>query len=306
MCQHDFHRRLGDALVAVEIHLEALAQHRFVHFADPALPSNARVRHDDVDSAECFGHLVESFAHGSHIRHVTGDRGGVAADRCGPLLCRALVDVEERDFGTCGGERLGRRRPNGAGGAGDDGNLTGERQLPRGTELCLFERPVFHIEHVGFGNRFEAADRFGIGDRFDRAHREIGRHPGVLLGSPEAEYAEPRNERDAGQRIERLLDAADAGILPREIDLVMRDESLDRHARRALEIGQLAIFGSRQDERPILGPDRVIRRHHPRLAVALNVRAVHEINNRRSGAELEDQMPPCAFHMSVLEAAGAT
>ena len=41
-------------------------------------------------------------------------------------------------------------------------------------ELGLFDRPVFAVEHVGFGDRLEAADRLGVGDGRDRGLGEIG------------------------------------------------------------------------------------------------------------------------------------
>ena len=56
---HDLHGGLRDALVAVEIQLEALAQHRLVDLADPALPGGAGIRHRDIDAAERGGDLRE-------------------------------------------------------------------------------------------------------------------------------------------------------------------------------------------------------------------------------------------------------
>ena len=48
-----------------EIQLEALAQRRFVHFADAALPRGAGVRYDDVDAAKFPHDLVERHLHRS-------------------------------------------------------------------------------------------------------------------------------------------------------------------------------------------------------------------------------------------------
>ena len=80
---------------------------------------------------------------------------------CSPiaLACsdRGLgVDVEQRDLGARRGERLGGRRADGAAGAGDDGDLAGQRQALRGAELGALQRPVFAIEHVGFADRLES------------------------------------------------------------------------------------------------------------------------------------------------------
>ena len=57
--EHDLDRGLRDALMAVEIQLEALPQHRFVDLADAALPGGAGIGDEDVDAAECGDDLVE-------------------------------------------------------------------------------------------------------------------------------------------------------------------------------------------------------------------------------------------------------
>ena len=67
-----------------------------------------------------------------------------------------LVDIEQRDLGAGGGEGLGGGGADGAGGAGDRRDLAGERQFLGGAELRLLERPVFHVEHVGFGDRLRS------------------------------------------------------------------------------------------------------------------------------------------------------
>src|SRR5262249_56503801 len=108
--------------------------------------------------------------------------------------------VVGRGRGRLGGgrrERVRGRRPDRAAAAGDDGDLAGERLLRRGAELGLLERPIFHVEHLGFRDRLEATDRFGIGDDLDRALREIGGDFGVLFRTSEAEQAQARDERDA-------------------------------------------------------------------------------------------------------------
>ena len=87
--QHDLHRGLRHALVAEEVQLEALAQHRLVDLADAALPGRAGVGDDDIDAAECLDDLRRTRRRtdaASVTSHATGER--VAADRLGLLLGR--------------------------------------------------------------------------------------------------------------------------------------------------------------------------------------------------------------------------
>ena len=90
-----------------------------------------------------------------------------AADGFGFFLCGVFVDVEQCDFGAGGGERLGGGGADRAGGAGDDRDLAGERQSLRVAELGLLQRPIFAIEHLGFADGFERADRLRVGDALD-------------------------------------------------------------------------------------------------------------------------------------------
>src|SRR5262249_57817729 len=138
-----------------------------------------------------------------------------------------------------------------------------------------------------------------------RAFREIGGDLGVLLGTSEAEQAQPGNERDARQRVERALDPAGARIPAREVSLVARAEARHRRLRGALEIIQALAFGRDGDERPVLGADGVVGRDHARLAVARELCAIDEIEDRGAGAEVEDHAAPRAFDLVVLAAAGA-
>ena len=136
--------------------------------------------------------------------------------------------------------------PDGAAGAGDDGDLAGERLFRRGAELRLFERPILHVEHLGFGDRLEAADGLGIRDDLDRALRQVGGDACIFFRSAEAEQAEAGDERDPRQRIERLLDAADARILAGEVVVVVLDERLHRRVGGVLEIIRLAVLRARR------------------------------------------------------------
>ena len=223
--QHDLHRGLRDALVAEEIQLEALAQHRLVDLADAALPGRAGVRDDDVDAAERLDDLVEGRAHRRGVGDVAGDRRAPSPPIA--LACFARprqIDIEQRDLGAGRGERLG-------GGGADRAARAGDRPRPgrraaarlRLAELGLLDRPVFDVEHVGFGDRLEAADRLGVGDGLrSRPRRDRRRSRASFADAAEAEQAEPRHQHDAGQRIEHRLAAADARVVAREIVLVAR------------------------------------------------------------------------------------
>jgi len=185
--QHDFYGRLRDPLMAVEIELEALAQNLFVDFADAALPGRAGIRDRDIDAAEICRHLIERRAHGGGIRHVALNRQRGRADRLGLLGRGGKIDIEERDFGARRGERFRRGGADCAGGAGDGDDLAGERQLSLRAELFLFERPILAIEHVGFGDRLEAADGFGIADGFDPGLGNVSGDHGVTLRQTKSE-----------------------------------------------------------------------------------------------------------------------
>ena len=132
--------------------------------------------------------------------HVADDRD--PADRLGFLFRSALVHVEQRDLRACSGERFCGRGSDAAGCPGHRDDLAGERQRLRGAELCLLQRPVFHVEQVGLGQRLEAADRFRVRNRFDRGLGEIGSDPRVFAGAAKSVEAKPWDQHDAGQRIE--------------------------------------------------------------------------------------------------------
>ena len=140
------------------------------------------------------------------------------------------IDVEERDFGARRGERLCRGGADGAGGAGDGDDLSGERRLTSRAELFLFERPILAIEHVGLGDRLEAADGFGIADGFDPGLGDVSRDHGVALRPTKSEQAEPAHQHDTGQGIEFMFDAADAFVVTREVISIVRDEQVRRVA----------------------------------------------------------------------------
>ena len=146
--------------------------------------------------------LCKGGAHRSRVGDIAAQRQARRRRGLWRAPARRFVDVEQRDFGAGRREGFGGGGADRAGRPGDRRDLPGERRFLGGAELCLFERPVFHIEHVGFGNRLEPPDRLRIRDGRDRGFGEIGGDPRVLLGAAEAEQAEARHQHDARQRIE--------------------------------------------------------------------------------------------------------
>ena len=188
---------------------------------------------------------------------------------------------------------------------GDRRDLAGERQLLGAAELRLLERPVLAVEHVGFGDRLEAPNGLGIGDGRNGGLGEIGGDRRILARAAEPEQAEPRHQHDAGQRIEHRLGAAAAGVVAREVVAVVRDEGRHCRARRTGEIRGLALLRRRHDERPVLGADGVVGRHHAGRRIARDLGAVDEVEDRVTGAEIENEPTERAFRLVVGQAAGA-
>src|SRR5262245_49883690 len=79
--------------------------------------------------------------------------------------------------------------------------------------------------------------------------------------------------------------------------------TLSLHDALPIFIKALA-FGRDGEERPVLGADGVVGRDHARLAVARELCAIDEIEDRGAGAEVEDHAAPRAFDLVVLAAAG--
>ena len=292
--------------MAVEIELEALAQHRLVDLADAALPGGAGVGDDDVDAAERFHHGVEGLGDRRRVGHVAEDRHCRAADSLGGLHRGRQIHVEQRDLGARRGKRLRGRRADRAAGAGDDGDLAGERRLLRGAELGLLERPVFAIEHVGFRDRLEAADRLRIGDALDRGFGDVGGDAGVALGAAEAEQAEARHQHDAGAGIEFMFDMADARIVLLEIAVIARGGispavSCATRANSASFPGSGAGSTSGQFLVRMVWSGVIT----PAWLVRAKLLGIDEIEHRIAGAEFEHEPAPGAFDPLLSFAAGA-
>ncbi len=104
---------------------------------------------------------------------------------------------------------------------------------------------------------------------------------GVLARAAEPEQAEPRHQHHPRQRIEHRLGAAAAGIVALEIAPVILHEGGDRGFGARGEVGLLAGLGRRQHQRPVLGADGVVGRHHAGRGIARDLGAVDEIEDRR-------------------------
>ena len=133
---------------------------------------------------------------------VTSQASASAFDRFGDGLRRRQIAIEHGHLRARARQRFRGGSPDARAAAGDDGHLPRQHLLGRLAELRLFQRPVFHVEHVGFGDRLIAADGFGIRDHFDRVLRDVGRDGGIFRRSAETEQSHARHEDDARQRIE--------------------------------------------------------------------------------------------------------
>ena len=154
---------------------------------------------------KCFDDLSKARAHRCRVGDVAAHRERRAADRLARFAARRGSSTSSSATSApAAANALRGRGADRAGRAGDHRDLAGERLLWRRAELGLLERPVFHVEHVGFGDRREAADRLGVGDGLDRGFGEVGGDARVLLAAAEPEQAEAGHQdhaRAAGSSI---------------------------------------------------------------------------------------------------------
>ncbi len=93
-----------------------------------------------------------------------GRIGNIGRDADAAELFRRILDaaagaVEQSDFSAGIAHRAGRRETDRTGAAGHHRDLSGQRFFDRAAELRLFERPVLHLEQLGFRQRLEGARR---------------------------------------------------------------------------------------------------------------------------------------------------
>ena len=187
---------------------------------------------DDVDAAEGATPLRRRRRRtdaASVTSHLSRERG--AADRLGLCLRGALVDVEQRDFGAGRRERLGGGGADGAGRAGDDGDLAGQRHFLGAAELGLLQRPVFDVEHVGFGSGSKRPIASASVMVAIAASARSAAMRASFLRAAEPEQADARHQHHARQGSSMVLIAADAGVVAGEIVLVVSPIGRDGVAR---------------------------------------------------------------------------
>ncbi len=240
---------------------------------------------DDIDAAESLDNFVEGGAHGGRIGDIAGQTDGLAADFLGDLFRRFAVEIENGDFGTLGGEGFRRGGADARAAAGDNRHLTGQRLFRRLAQLGLFQRPVFDLEHVEFGNALIFADGFGIGDDVNGVFGNVGGDGRILGRGAKAEHADARHQHDARQRIEFFFLLFAFGVVDGEIIVIARDKRVDSGLHVLFPLIQLAGLGRGHQQRPVLGADGVIGRDDADLAVAGDILAAHVIENGGVGAE---------------------
>ena len=270
------------ALMRPEIQLERLAQGFVIDLADGALPGRARIGDHDIHAAKGRDHGIERRAHALRIGDVAFHRQRLAADLLRRRLGRFQVAVQDGDFRAFLGHRLGGGGADARTAAGDHRHLAGQRLFVGLAQLGLFQRPVFHFEHVEFADAAIFAHRLGIGDDGDGILGDVGGDGGVLGAGADAEHADARHQDDARQR-DRVPSSSPAllALLSLEIAVIARDIGLDRRMHVLRPLFQLAGFRRRHDHRPVLGADGVVGRHHADLAVARQFRAVHIVQDLR-------------------------
>ena len=149
-------------------------------------------------------------------------------------------------------------------------------------------------------------DRLGVGDDVRRPPRRCRRRCARQPCCGRGRYRpSPGTRMTRGSGIEHGPRLAEARVVALEVRLVAGDELLRRPPRAALEVVELAGLRRRHDQRPALGADGVIGRHHAGPGVARDLLAVDEIADGLAAAELQHQPPPRALDLAVGQAAGA-
>src|SRR5262249_21777802 len=153
-----------------------------------------------------------------------------------------LVYVEERNFCAGRGKRPGGRASDRAASAGDGYDLARQRFFRLFSELGLLQRPVFDVEHVSFGNRLEASNRFRVCDGFDCGFSQIGGDARILLAAAEAKQSESGHEYDPGEGIEHALGAVAARVVALEVGAIAGRELGNRGPHTLPEVVFLTVL----------------------------------------------------------------
>ena len=273
-----------------EIQLKALAQGLVIHLADGALPGRARIGDHDIHAAEGRDHRVEGRAHAGGIGDVAFHRQRLAADLFGHGFGGFQVAVQDGDFrallrhGACAVAAPMPEPPPVITATWRASDFSFD--LP--SLACSSDQYSTSNMSI-FADAAIFADGLGVGDHGDGILGDVGGDGGVLGGGADAEHAHARHQDHARQGIQFLL-------LHRALGVVVVRNSGDSARHRPSTASrtsfahslQLAGFRRRHDQRPVLGADGVVGRHHADLAVARQFRAVHIIQNRGIGAEIQD------------------
>ena len=252
-------------------------------------------------------HLVEGGAHraGSVTSQATASAVPPTSSRL--RLGRGRVEVEHRDFRAFRRHGPRRRRADGAAAAGDDRDLAAPAASP--SPLPAWPVPATSIRTSNMSasemdwNSPIASASVMTSTAFSAMSAAMPRRP--CCGRGRTGRRPAPGSRAAADRARSSRLSERARCCARNSRDSRATNACTASLRRALEVVELARFRRRHDQRPVLGADGVVGRHHADLAVARQLRAVDIIEDRVAGAEVQDQPPPRAFALPSFERAGA-
>ena len=277
----------------------------------PMRPCQARagIRDDDVDAAEGLDDRVERRAHRCRVGHVAGDRHARRRRSPWPVRARGVESTSSSATSApAAAKALRGRGADRAAGAGDR-RRPGRRAASRAAlpSLACSSDQYSTSNMSASRDRLEAADRLGVGDGLDRGFGEVGGDARVLgrCGRARTGRAPAPARRGAADRACCLL-PPHARVVALEIGRgTSPTKSSTAACAAALELVELAGLRRRHDQRPVLGADGVVGRHHAGLAVARKLGAVDEVEDRIAAAESRIEALPRALDRLVLQAARA-
>ena len=168
--------------------------------------ARARVRHDDIDAAECLDHLRRT-RRARTLASVTSHATASAAPpiALAPPVAARSVEIEQRDLRAGRRECLRGGRADGAAGAGDDARSG--RRAASASRLPSFacSSDQYSMSNMSASEmRLEAADRLGVGDRLDRGFardRRRSRRPSRCAPRPNSPRPGTSTTRGSGSSV---------------------------------------------------------------------------------------------------------